>query len=53
MAERAVWLGNDHVHYYQKHTDKDLKDLKRLIEGILSYINIDVVTSEALEIEHK
>lgn len=53
MASRAAWLGNDHVHYYQKHTDKDLEDLKHLIDGILSYINIDIVTAEALQIDRK
>jgi hypothetical protein len=32
VASRATWLGNDQTHYEQKYQDKDIEDLKRLID---------------------
>lgn len=32
VAERAVWLGNDETHYLRKWSDKDIHDLKLLIQ---------------------
>ena len=31
-AKRAAWLGNDETHYTRKWEEKDVKDLKTLIE---------------------
>lgn len=31
-AKRAMWLGNDETHYYRVWDDKDLKDLKILLQ---------------------
>jgi hypothetical protein len=31
-ASRATWLGNDETHYIKKWPDKDLSDLKKLID---------------------
>ena len=39
-AERAAWLGNDEVHYYRTWEDKDLKDLKNLIELTVNWIEL-------------
>lgn len=39
-AERAVWLGNDETHYIRVWTDKDLKDLKRLISMTVNWIEL-------------
>lgn len=38
VAERAVWLGNDEVHYTRKWTDKDIEDLKVVIRLVTSII---------------
>lgn len=38
MAERATWLGNDEAHYIRKWENKDLKDLKNLIELTVYFI---------------
>jgi len=39
MAERAIWLGNDETHYVKKWLDKDIKDLKNLIDLTVYYIS--------------
>jgi hypothetical protein len=40
MAERAVWLGNDETHYVRKWEDKDIKDLKNLIDLTVFFISM-------------
>lgn len=47
VASRAVWIGNDETHYIRKHTDKDITDLKRLINLTLRWIEIECMTKEA------
>ncbi len=44
MAERAVWLGNDQTHYVKKWEDKDIRDLKALIDITLHWIEMEVLT---------
>ena len=53
VASRATWLGNDQTHYEQKYTDKDISDLKRLIELSVHWITIICLTDEAENIEKK
>src|SRR5687767_3154472 len=38
IAKRATWLGNDATHYYRKWEDKDIHDLKNLIELTVLWI---------------
>ena len=40
-AQRAAWLGNDEAHYERKWLDKDLKDLKLLINMVVAYIQTE------------
>lgn len=42
MAERATWLGNDETHYVRKWEDKDLKDLKNLIDLTVYFISMSL-----------
>jgi hypothetical protein len=35
-AERATWLGNDETHYFKRHSDFNVDDMKKLI-NILVY----------------
>jgi hypothetical protein len=42
IAERATWIGNDEVHYNRKWLDKDVNDLKILIEMITSHIQVEL-----------
>jgi hypothetical protein len=42
MAERATWLGNDETHYIKKWVDKDLQDLKNLIDLTVFFISMSL-----------
>ena len=39
-AKRAAWLGNDETHYIRKWEDKDLGDLKRLIDMTCNWVDL-------------
>ncbi len=43
-AQRAAWLGNDEAHYYRRWKDKDVQDLKNLIELTLHWIMMEHLT---------
>lgn len=45
-AKRAVWLGNDETHYIRKWENKDLQDLKKLIELVVHYIEMEIIAEE-------
>jgi hypothetical protein len=42
MAERATWLGNDETHYIRIWEDKDLQDLKNLIDLTVFFISMSL-----------
>lgn len=46
MAKGATWLGNDETHYIRKWGDKDIKDLKKLIDLTLSWMELEFKTEE-------
>lgn len=48
LSLRAAWLGNDHTHYKAKHTDKDLNDLKQLIDLTIAWFEVELQTQEAI-----
>lgn len=52
-AERCVWLRNDQTHYVVKHEDRNLGDLKNLLEATLFWINMALITDDATEIQPK
>lgn len=43
-AEKSVWLGNDESHYKKKWKDRDISDLKILLNVTVSWINTDLLT---------
>ncbi|MFY9328808.1 MAG: hypothetical protein WAO76_12465 [Georgfuchsia sp.] len=47
-AKRAAWLGNDESHYVRKWEDKEIKDLKILIELTMAWIRNHVLTAQYL-----
>jgi len=47
-AERATWLGNDETHYVRKWEDKELKDMKNLIQLACYWILSEHLTNNAL-----
>ena len=48
-AKRAAWLGNDETHYVRRWEDKDIKDLKILIQLTVSWIGSSVLTEQYLK----
>jgi hypothetical protein len=45
-ASRATWLGNDETHYVRKWEDKDLNDLKKLIDLTVHWVSAEILTGE-------
>lgn len=46
MAKGAVWLGNDETHYQRRWADKDVNDMKMLIDLTLYWMNFERLTEE-------
>lgn len=46
MARGATWLGNDETHYNKKWENKDISDLKNLIDLTLSWMELELKTEE-------
>jgi hypothetical protein len=46
MAKRAAWLGNDETHYLRKWGDKDLGELKTLIELTVKWIEMSELSDK-------
>ena len=46
IAERATWLGNDETHYVRQWEDKDISDLKVLINISLHWIDMELLTEQ-------
>jgi len=42
ISKRATWLGNDETHYFRRWGDKDLEDLKKLIDITVHFISMEV-----------
>lgn len=45
-AERTAWLGNDETHYMRTWIDRDLNDLKALLEMTIHWIELDLKTKK-------
>jgi hypothetical protein len=53
MAKKCAWLWNDQIHYIVKHTDKDLEDLKDILETVIYYISMKIKTKKYSEMSKK
>ena len=53
IAERTAWLGNDLTHYEQRYEDKDIEDLKLLIDLSIYWIAYNLLTDKAMEEIHQ
>ncbi|WP_410496597.1 hypothetical protein QTL86_04185 [Cellulosilyticum sp. ST5] len=49
IAKRAIWLGNDETHYERRWIDKDINDLKQLIDITIYWITMTEKTKEILQ----
>ncbi len=48
MAKRAAWVGNDETHYTRKWEEKDLEDLKKLIQLTAHWIEMEEMTKSVI-----
>jgi hypothetical protein len=48
VSKRAAWLWNDETHYVRKWENKDIEDLKKLIELTINWIQMEIQTKELL-----
>lgn len=48
-AKLAAWLGNDETHYVRKWEEKDIRDLKILIDLTVSWIHSHVLTQQYMK----
>lgn len=49
VVKRAVWLGNDETHYERKWQNKDIPDLKSLIDLTLHWVETNKLTEKLLQ----
>ena len=49
VAKRAAWLGNDEAHYLKTWEDRDLQDLKQLIDLTINWIEMEELTEQAIK----
>ena len=49
VAKRATWLGNDETHYVRKWEDKDVSNLKDLINLTIRWMENEIETNRILE----
>jgi len=47
-SSRASWLRNDETHYVRKWSQNDITDLKKLIDLIINWIELEVLHDEFL-----
>jgi len=48
IAKRATWLGNDETHYFKKWEDRDLSDLKKLINMVVHFISMELEADKCM-----
>lgn len=48
-AKRAAWLGNDETHYTRKWENKDITDLKMLIQLTVNHIQTTLLTKKYMD----
>lgn len=47
-ARRATWLGNDETHYVRRWEEKDIRDLKSLLDLTVNWIRVNEQTAQYL-----
>lgn len=53
LATVSAWIGNDETHYLRHHADRDISDLKKFINTIVSYFMFEINLEDALSIKPK
>lgn len=53
LATVSAWIGNDETHYLRHHADRDISDLKKFIDTIVSYFMFEINLKDAQSIKPK
>lgn len=48
IVKRAVWIGNDETHYVRRWENKDINDLKKMIDISIHWIEMEKLSEEYL-----
>ncbi len=48
IASRTTWLGNDETHYVREWVDKDIDDLKQLMQLTLYWVSSSLLTQKLI-----
>ena len=48
-AKRATWLGNDETHYVRKWENRDIEDLKRLVDLTVNWVDSHITTKQFID----
>jgi hypothetical protein len=48
VARRAAWLGNDESHYTRVWTKRDIEDLKKLLQLVMSFISNEATAKKMI-----
>lgn len=51
LAQRAAWIGNDFTHYDRRFNEYEIADLKRFIDVVVFWVEAEMTTDEAEQIE--
>ncbi|MCI8332645.1 MAG: DUF4145 domain-containing protein [Clostridiales bacterium] len=51
LAIKSAWIGNDQTHYFKKHENRDIIDLKNFIEAVAYYISMELTVEDAQSIQ--
>jgi len=53
VASRCAWLGNDQTHYVKRFEEFDLEMLKKLVEACVYWIQMELLTDVAAQMERR
>jgi hypothetical protein len=53
LATVSAWIGNDETHYLRHHEDRNINDLKKFIDTIVSFFMFEITLKDAQSITHK
>ena len=53
IAKASVWIGNDEVHYFRKNPEYDIEDLKKFIDCLIHFIEVEYIYAQAKKLTQK
>lgn len=53
FATASAFIGNDETHYTRRHSDKDIRNLKKYLHGFLHYMDLKLSFLDAQELVNR